>query len=73
MTTVAIRKKLHEFIDSLEDKKAQAIYTLFEDEINNEQRISLQQYNNELAEAEAEYEKGEYVTHDEVLKQMKKW
>lgn len=73
MTIVAIRKKLHEFIDSLEDKKAEAIYTLFEEEINHGQHISLEQYNNELAEAEAEYEKGEYVTHEEVLKQMKKW
>jgi len=31
-----IREKLHHFIDSIEDKKAQAIYTLFEDEIEND-------------------------------------
>jgi hypothetical protein len=31
-----IREKLHHFIDSIEDKKAQAIYTLFEEEIEND-------------------------------------
>ncbi len=31
-----MREKLHQFIDSIEDKKAEAIYTLFEDEIEND-------------------------------------
>ncbi len=31
MNTAGIRKKLHQFIDAIEDKKAEAIYTLFED------------------------------------------
>jgi len=29
MNIEAIRQKLHQFIDSIEDKKAAAIYTLF--------------------------------------------
>jgi hypothetical protein len=33
METTGIREKLHQFIDTIEDKKAEAIYTLFEDEI----------------------------------------
>ena len=33
MTTVALRQKLHKFIDSIEEKKVKAIYTLFENEI----------------------------------------
>ncbi len=31
-----VRKKLHEFIDTIENKKAEAIYTLFENEIDTE-------------------------------------
>ena len=31
MPTANIRQKLHLFIDKIEDKKAEAIYTLFED------------------------------------------
>lgn len=33
MTTTNIRKRLHQFIDTIEDKKVAAIYTLLEDEM----------------------------------------
>ncbi len=36
MNTIGIRKKLHDFIDTIEDKKAEAIYTLFEDEMDTD-------------------------------------
>ncbi len=36
METTIIRQKLHQFIDEIEDKKAEAIYTLFEDEIDTD-------------------------------------
>jgi len=36
MNTTGIRKKLHDFIDTMEDKKAAAIYTLFENEMDTE-------------------------------------
>ena len=73
MTTIAIRKKLHEFIDNIEEKKAKAIYTLFEEEIKQGERISIEQYNKEIDEAEAEFEKGDYITHDAMLKKVKQW
>jgi hypothetical protein len=34
MTSLTIRQKLHSFIDTIEDKKAAAIYTLLSDEID---------------------------------------
>ena len=34
MDNKIVRQKLHQFIDSLENNKAEAIYTLFEAEIN---------------------------------------
>ncbi len=34
MTTSVIRQKLHQFIDTIEDKKAAAIYALLEDEMD---------------------------------------
>jgi hypothetical protein len=36
-------------------------------------RTSIEGYNNELREAETEYEKGEFTAHDEFVKQIKKW
>ncbi len=38
MKTTVIRLKLHQFIDTLEDKKAVAIYTLFENEMSVEMK-----------------------------------
>jgi hypothetical protein len=46
MEALNIREKLHHFIDTIEDKKAEAIYTLFEDEI--EKMIGNIQKNSEL-------------------------
>jgi hypothetical protein len=53
---IDIREKLHQFIDSIEDKKAEAIYTLFENEIENDvdaRRLSL------VKEEREKYLKGE--------------
>lgn len=72
MTTIAIRQKLHEFIDKIEEKKVKAIYTIFEEEIEGG-CIRIEQYNNELAEAEAEFENGDYISQEEMLKKIKQW
>jgi hypothetical protein len=68
LTTEAanIRQKLHQFIDAIEDKKAAAIYTLFEDEIDTDSQ------RRKLIQAEREkYFRGEGKSYswDEV-KQM---
>jgi predicted transcriptional regulator len=38
-----------------------------------EEHISLEQYNQEIEEAEAEFENGDYITHEEMLRQLKQW
>ena len=73
MTTVAIRKKLVDYMKIADDKKVKAMYALLEDDIEQDGRINIEQYNKELEEAEAEFEKGEFITHAEAIKQMKKW
>ena len=73
MTTVAIRKKLYQFIDKIEEKKVKAIYTFFEEEIEQGERISIEQYNKEINEAETEFANGEYITQEAMLKKVKQW
>jgi hypothetical protein len=41
--------------------------------LKNEGRISIEQYNRELEEAEAEIERGEFISHEKLKKQMKAW
>ena len=51
----------------------QAIKAVLHYGLKNEGRISIEQYNRELEEAEAEIDRGEYITHEELKKQMKAW
>ncbi len=41
--------------------------------LKNEGNISVEQYNRELDEAEAEIDRGEIIAHDDLKKQMKEW
>jgi hypothetical protein len=41
--------------------------------LKNDGHISIEQYNKELEEAEAEIERGEFVSHLDLKKQMKEW
>lgn len=63
-----IREKLHHYLEVVEDKKIQAIYTLFEEEI-----IDIEQYNKDIEEAEKEIDAGNYYTHEQVLAEIKTW
>jgi antitoxin component of RelBE/YafQ-DinJ toxin-antitoxin module len=40
---------------------------------NDEKKQTLEEYNNEIAEAEAEYKKGNSVSTDELKKNMQGW
>jgi hypothetical protein len=40
MTTAAIREKLHDFVNTADDKKVEAIYTFVNGEINDELKTS---------------------------------
>jgi len=38
-----------------------------------EEHISIEQYNNELGEAETEMDRGEFINHEDLKEEMKKW
>jgi hypothetical protein len=39
----------------------------------SEAPASIEEYNKELEEAEGEFERGEYITHGEMLNKIKQW
>jgi hypothetical protein len=41
--------------------------------LKNEGRISIEEYNAELLQAELEIEKGHFTSHEELKRQMKDW
>lgn len=61
-----IRQKLHRFIDTMEDKKAEAIYNLFEDEIEQEECEYTEDFKSELDKRYEYYQSGgKMVTAEE--------
>jgi len=72
MDTVDIRQKLHQFIDRIADKKAEAIYTLFEEEIETDEWEYTDAFKEELDERQQFYENGgELISADEANAQIK--
>lgn len=71
-------RKLH-FIESILSignvKVIEKLEALLKKEQQKEksQRVSVEQYNKELDEAEAEMNRGEYISHKDFKKKMEKW
>jgi hypothetical protein len=73
----ALEQELFQYILQLDEAEKKSVLQLLKTFIKgregNASRVSIEEYNQELQEAEAEYEKGEYTTHEEFVKQIKKW
>ena len=71
-------RKLH-FIESIlsigNEKVIEKLETLLKKEQEKEgnNRVSIEQYNRELEEADSEIDRGEFYTQEEVEKMSKKW
>ena len=73
MNILAIRKKLSDYLQIADDKKIKEMYALLEDDIKLNENVSLEDYNQDLQEAEEEYKKGDFITHAAMLENIKKW
>lgn len=76
MATIIEREMLNYFTQLNDAEKrsvVQMLKTFIKGRKDSGQSVTLEQYNAELREAEAEYEKGDYVTHEQLLKSIEKW
>ncbi len=72
METKNIREKLHKFIDTVEDKKAAAIYTIFEEEIKQDEFEYTDEFKAELDQRYEYYKNGrKMISADETEQQIK--
>jgi len=73
----ALEQELMQYIHQLDEAEKKSILQMLKTFVNGRgskvDRISIEEYNQELQEAEAEFEKGEYAIHEEFVKQIKKW
>jgi hypothetical protein len=74
MNIDTVRAILIKELEQVEDiSLLKAIKAMLHYGLKNEGRISIEQYNRELEEAEAEIERGEFIAHENLKKQMKAW
>ena len=61
-------------IEQLEDiSLVRVLKSMLHYGMKNDGRISVEQYNRELEEADAEIEKGEFISHEEAQKEIRSW
>lgn len=71
MTTTVIREKMHRFIDRVEDKKIKAIYTLLQNDIE-EEIMYVPEFKAELDRRYETYQKdGKVITRAAMNKRVK--
>jgi hypothetical protein len=73
----ALEQELMQYILQLDDAEKKSVLQMLKTFVKGREgkvsRIGIEEYNQELKEAEAEYERGEYLPHEEFVKQIKKW
>ncbi len=62
MKTTEIREKLYNYISKANDKKVKAIYTMLENEIQQEDEVWTDEFLNELNKRTSGYESGKLKT-----------
>ena len=76
MTAIAIKKQVDNYLPLLSAKQQTLVLEMIKSFLNVDndvKRISKKQYNKELNEAVSRIEKGNFVNHKDVLKELSKW
>lgn len=75
MTSAAIKEQLDSYLPLLSNKQQALLLEMAKSLLNVEgdsKRISRKQYNKEITEAVARIEKGNFITHEDALKELSK-
>jgi hypothetical protein len=76
MTSIALKKELNSYLPLLTQKQQALLLDMVKNILQVEpsnQRISLKQYNKEIAEAEKQIAKGRFTTQEDLEKEVKGW
>ncbi len=69
-TTQGLKLELIEWLASLQDQSIIRELAKWKEE---HERVSLEQYNLEIDQANEEIERGNFLTHEEALKEIRSW
>jgi len=73
MAASSLDIELSKYWSLLTPAQKESLLSVIKSFVQSPQRVSLEQYNEELAEAEAEYQAGNHITSEEMLKLIRQW
>lgn len=80
MTAAEIDSQLHKYVDLLNEPQKISFLKMIKEAVDSNEDydevhgpMTIEQYNKDLDEAEAEFERGEYISHEEMKKLVKTW
>lgn len=75
MATILESEMLNYFtqLDNAEKSSVVKVLKAFIKRKNENPNASIEEYNSELLAAETEFKKGNYITHDQLLNEIKSW
>ncbi len=76
MGTTAIDKEMYSYFVQLTDVEKKSVLQMVKGllhEEHSDERITIEQYNREIAEDEAEIERGEGISHEDVVRISEGW
>jgi hypothetical protein len=75
--TQALEHEMYNYFNQLNEAEKRSVIQLLKTflhrRIESNEPVSIEEYSKEIAEAEAEFEREEFITNEEVLKQIKQW
>ena len=73
MAASSLDIELSKYWSLLSPAQKKSLLEVIKSFVQSPDRISLEQYNQELAEAESEYQAGNHITSEEMLKLIRQW
>jgi predicted transcriptional regulator len=71
MSTIDIRKELHNYIDNSTDDIIAAVYAMLKTyNKDSNEVVDIQEYNNDIEQAMKEMDNGEFVSHEDAKKAL---
>jgi hypothetical protein len=75
MATI-LESEMLKYFKQLDDSEKNSVVKMLKSFIKGKSesaKVSIEQYNNELLAAEIEFKNGNYITHDQLLNEIKGW
>lgn len=74
MATPDLRQSVLEYVKNADNRFLRLVKAMADNyELDDDDRISVEQYNKELKASETQIERGEFYTHEQMGERIRKW